>query len=80
MVAVRSNLARSGAIVTPSKTLYQEQPKNIVNVVTQTLRRLQFIRVNRLLQGAWRDAWMNWSPRDKLGDEPGMFCRTFGRF
>jgi hypothetical protein len=44
-------------MATPSKTLYQEQPKNIVNVVTQTLRRLQLIRVNRLLQGAWRDAY-----------------------
>lgn len=39
------------------KTPYQQQPKNIVNVVTQTLRHLQFIRVNRSLQGPRRDAY-----------------------
>ena len=22
--------------------------------------------------------WMNWRPHDKLGAEPGMYCRTLG--
>jgi hypothetical protein len=40
----------------PGKTLLLEQPKHC-NCHNSNLRPLQFLRVNRSMQGAWRDAY-----------------------